>query len=167
MDAADSLLIPLAVLGMGITLALSFVPFVPGTAIIWAIGTVFAVLTNFERATPAAILIMTVLMVVGSTSEIWMPVLGIRSKGLSCLSTVGSVIGSIVGTFLIPIPLVGTIIGAIAGALLVELARGRQVRRAMQAGRSVFQLYLIGIVVQFVTGLVMFAVFLVSLWTTG
>ncbi|MBI5669099.1 MAG: DUF456 domain-containing protein [Chloroflexi bacterium] len=167
MNATDSLLIPLAVLGMGVTLALSIVPFVPGPAIIWAIGTVFAVLDGFQRATPAAIIIMTLLMVIGSTSEIWMPALGIRSKGLSCLSTVGSVIGSIVGTFLIPIPLLGTIIGAIAGALLVELARGREVRRAVQAGRSVFQLYLIGIVVQFVTGFAMFVVFLVSLWMTG
>lgn len=167
MEAADSLLIPLAVLGMVITLVLSFVPFLPGTAIIWAIGVVFAVLDGFQRATPVTIIIMTLLMVVGSTSEIWMPALGIRSRGLSCLSTVGSVIGSIVGTVLIPIPLVGTIIGAIAGALLVELARGREVRQAVQAGRSVFQLYLIGMVVQFVTSLLMFAVFLVSLWTTG
>lgn len=167
MEATNSLLIPLAVLGMIVTLVLSFVPFVPGTAIIWAIGVVFAVLDGFQRATPAAIIVMTLLMVVGSTSEIWMPVLGIRSRGLSCLSTVGSVIGSIVGTFVIPIPLVGTIIGAMAGALLVELVRGREVRRAMQAGRSVFQLYLIGMVVQFVTSLMMFAVFLVSLWTTG
>ncbi len=167
MEVTESLLIPLAVLGMIVTLVLSFVPFLPGTAMIWAIGVVFAVLDGFQRATPAAIIIMTLLMVVGSTSEIWMPALGIRSKGLSCLSTVGSVIGSIVGTFLIPVPLAGTIIGAIAGALLVELVRGREVRRAVQAGRSVFQLYLIGMVVQFVTGLMMFAVFLVSLWTTG
>jgi uncharacterized protein YqgC (DUF456 family) len=135
--------------------------------VIWAIGTVFAFVTNFERATPAAVIIMTGLMLVGSTSEIWMPLFGIQSRGLSCLSTVGSVIGSIAGTFFIPIPLVGTIIGAIIGALLVELARGREMRRAVQAGRSVFRLYLVGMVVQFVTGFAMFAVFLVSLWTTG
>lgn len=167
MDTAQSVLIPVAIVAMLIVLPLSLTPFIPGPATIWAIGVVFAVLDGFHRATPAAIIVMTLLMVIGSTTEIWMPLFGLQSRGMSCLSVVGSLFGSIFGTVLIPIPIVGTIVGAMAGSLLVEFIRVGDVRKAMQAGRSAFGLYLIGFAVELVTCIIMVGVFLVSLWTTG
>ncbi|NWG18199.1 MAG: DUF456 domain-containing protein [Chloroflexi bacterium] len=167
MEFAESVLIAVAIGAMGITLLLSIIPMIPGPAILWAIGVVFAILTDFQRATPAAIILMTLLMTAGSTTEIWMPMLGIQSKGMPCLSVIGGLFGSILGTILLPIPLVGTITGAVAGSLLVEFVRIGDVRKAVEAGRSAFGLYLVGFAVEFVTCLIMFGVFIVSLWTTG
>lgn len=52
----------------------------------------------------------------------------------------GGIVGAIVGTFTIPVPLVGTLagggIGAFVVATLVEESRGRETREAVRIGRA-------------------------------
>lgn len=167
LELGESLLIILAILLMLTVLVLSVVPFLPGPVLVWAVGLIFAVITQFQRVTPAAAGVMTVLMIGGSTSELWMPLFGLRASGLSCFSVIGSLIGSILGTFFIPIPLCGTLIGAIMGAMLAEIVRVGDWRRALTASKSTLELYLIGIVLEFLTSLAIFITFIVSLWSTS
>ena len=152
---------------MIVALFASIIPFIPGPILVWGIGLVTAFLTNFERITPLASVGMTLLMLAGATTPYWLPFFGLRDEGLSCLGAVGSIIGGLVGTFLIPIPILGTIIGSMVGALLIEFARIREIRRALRAGQLAFKMYLVGILVDMTFSLVIIIVFVVSAWSTG
>ncbi len=167
MDITQSTILLLALFSMGIVAFLSIIPFVPGPILVWSIGLLTAFLTGFDRVTPLAAGLMTIFMLVGTFQEFWLPFFGIRSEGLSCLGAIGSIIGGLVGTFLIPIPIIGTILGSMAGALLVELARFREMRRAFTAGRVAFTLYLWGVVVEFAFSILIILTFAVSAWSTG
>ena len=152
---------------MIVLLLVSLIPFVPGPAMLWAVGIVFALLNDFERLPVPAVVVMTVLMIVGSTTDIWLRALGMQRRGGSCWAALGSVIGGLLGTGLIPIPILGTLIGAVAGALLVEFMRMGEIRVAMEAGRSVVESYLVGMVVEFSISIMIVVTFLVSVWLTS
>jgi uncharacterized protein YqgC (DUF456 family) len=164
---SESVLIVIAFVMMGISLVVSIVPFVPGPLLVWAIGLVFALLNDFERVTYLAFGIMTVIMIAGSTSDYWLQALGFRMKGGSCLTTLGSISGGILGTFFLPIPLFGTVVGMVLGALAVELMRVGDLRSALAAGRTSLELYLIGVAFELTASAAIVIVFALSLWATG
>jgi uncharacterized protein YqgC (DUF456 family) len=167
MDSAETSLLALSVILMGVGLIVSFIPLMPGTILLWLIAVISAYLEGFERIPIISVGIITILMILGATNELWMPLLGIRAPGGSCWSSLGAFIGGLLGTFFIPIPIIGTLVGYVLGALLFELARLRELRRAIHAGRSAFRTYFLNYVVQVVISLAIFAVFVVSLWITG
>lgn len=152
---------------MLITLTVSLVPFVPGPALQWTIVVVFAALTDFERVTWVALIPITGLMLLGSTSEFWLRYFGMARRGGSCWGFLGSWIGGLLGTFFIPIPILGTLIGAVVGALVVELLRVREVQQAWQAGQSVLEMYIVNIVIEFSLSLGIFAVTVASVMLTA
>jgi len=164
---SESVMIVVALALMGVSVLVSIVPFVPGPLLVWTVALVFALLNDFERVTYLAFGVMTVLMVAGSTSDYWMQALGFKMKGGSCLTTLGSLGGGILGTFFIPVPLFGTVIGMVLGALAVEMVRVGDVRSALGAGRTTFELYLIGVAFELTTSLVIAAIFVLSIWMTG
>ncbi|NLE52444.1 MAG: DUF456 domain-containing protein [Chloroflexi bacterium] len=164
---SESVMIVVALVLMGVSVLVSVIPFVPGPLLVWAVGLVFAILNDFERVTYLAFGVMTVIMIAGSTSDYWMQALGFKMKGGSCLTTLGSIGGGIVGTFAIPVPLFGTVIGMVLGALAVELMRVGDWRSAVAAGRTSFELYLIGVAFEITASLLIGAVFALSIWLTG
>ncbi len=166
MDLAESTLILIATILMIAGLMLSFVPVMPGPVLVWAVAIIFAVLEGFQRMTPAAVLVVTLLMIGGSASDLWLPFFGIRTGSLSCQSTLGAFIGGILGTFLIPVPIAGTLLGSVIGALLVEFIHRREVRQAARAGKTAFKMYLLSYAVQLVASIAIFAVYVVSLEST-
>jgi uncharacterized protein len=162
----DTVLLPVTVVLMLFALVLAFVPVVPATAVQWAIGMLFAGATGFQRVTPLAAVVMTGIMLAGVTSSLWLPYFGMRGKGLSCLGMIAFLIGGVVGTA-IPIPIVGSIIGGVAAVMVVEYARVREIRAAMQSGRAALKTVLLGFVLEFIFSLTIFIIFLVSVVTTG
>jgi uncharacterized protein len=163
---AETALIITALILMIIGLLLTLVPFVPGPILLWGVGMVTAILTGFDRVPLLAVLAMTGLMLVGSTAEIWMQFFGLRMEGSSCVSTLGGMIGGIVGTFMIPIPLVGTVIGMVLGALAFEFMRQGELELAIRAGQNAFQLYLLSVAAEFTASVGIFFVFALSVWVT-
>jgi uncharacterized protein YqgC (DUF456 family) len=166
-ELSENFLIGLTVLSMALCLLISLIPSIPGPAIIWAIGTLFAALSDFERVPWYVVVWMSVLMLIGSSSEWWLRYLGMSSRGGSCWGFLGSLIGGLLGTIFIPIPILGTLIGAIGGALVVEFVRLGQVDQALQSGRAVLETYLLTIVVEFICGGLILASFVASLWWTA
>jgi uncharacterized protein len=148
-------------------LVLSFIPILPGTVIVWLAAMAFGIVNQWTRFTPAAGVITTAIMIFSVSSDFWLPALGVKTGGLTCLGAVGSLIGGLVGTFLIPLPICGTLIGAVVGALLAELIHFRQLSKAMQAGQSAAKLFVIGYIVETVSSIAVFVVYVVSLATTG
>src|SRR5215212_5551863 len=104
----DTLLIPLALVAMILGLILIIVPVIPVPAVEWAIALIFAAFTGFQRVTPVAAVIMTGLMIIGSTSGFWMPVFGLRGREMSCLGLIAFFAGFLLGGIFIPIPLCGS-----------------------------------------------------------
>ena len=157
MEIAQSILLALTIAAMIGTLLLSIIPFMSGPLVMWALVLTYAALSN---AFPLpAFIIITVLMIAGITTEYWLPLLGVRVEGMSCLGAVGSMIGGIVGTLVIPVPILGTIIGLIVGAMLIEHARIRQWRRTLQAGGAALKLYVWGVAIGFGFSLLILLVF--------
>jgi uncharacterized protein YqgC (DUF456 family) len=157
---------------MLVSLVLILVPAVPVAALEWAIAIVFAVLTGlqngtpFERLTPAAALLITGLMIFGSTSGLWMPLLGMRGKEFSCLGLVGFFAGVILGGFLIPIPLLGSIIGGMIAVFAIQFLQSRDPKQALQSSGTALKLMFYGMAAEFVFASAIIGVFLVSIATT-
>lgn len=152
---------------MLISVVLSFIPIMPGPALVWAIAIVFGFFTEFTRLTPLAAIMLTLIMIVASTSDVWLPLFGMRASGVSCQSTIGGFIGGLIGTFAIPIPILGTLVGMVLGALAVEFIHLRDVKRAYSAGRAALNAYLLSYVVQLLAVFVMFGIYVWSLLATG
>jgi uncharacterized protein len=161
-DLTETTLVASATILMVLALVLSFLPIMPGPVLVWAVAVIFAALEGFERMTPLAVLVVTLIMIVGSVSDFWLPFFGVRTSGVSCQSTIGAFVGGLIGTFFIPIPVVGTLIGSVGGALLVELLRLRELRQAMRAGKHAFKMYVLSYVIQLVTSIAIFVVYFIS-----
>lgn len=166
MDFAESTLVVIATILMIATVILTFIPIMPGPVLAWAVSVIFAIVEGFERMTPAAVVGVTIVMILGSTSDLWMNYFGMRTGGLSCLSSVGAFVGGLAGTFLIPIPVIGTLIGSVAGAIVVELVRLREIRQAVRAGQTTAKMMAISYVVQVVATLLIFVIYIVSVQST-
>ncbi len=157
MELAQSLLLALTIIVMIGTLLVSIIPFIAGPLIMWVLVLIYAVLSNSFPI--AAFVLLTGFMLAGTTTEYWLPLIGVQVDGMSCLGAIGSIIGGIGGTLLIPIPILGTLIGIIVGAMLIEHARIRQWRHTLQAGQAAFKLYLWGVAIEFGFSLTMLLVF--------
>lgn len=146
-----------------IAFILSFIPIMPGAMLVWGVAIVTAILDGFVHITPLAAIIFTLLMIVNVTSDVWLPMLGVRTSGLTCLGAVGSFIGGLAGTFVIPLPILGTLIGTVIGALAVELLYFGEMRKAVRAGRVALQLFIVGYILEIAASAAIVLVFLVSL----
>ena len=160
----DTLLIPLALLAMIAGLILIIVPVIPVPAVEWAMAVIFAATTGFVRVTPIAAIVMTVLMVIGSTSGFWMPIFGLRGREMSCLGLLAFFVGFALGSFTIPI--CGSFIGGILGVFIVQLAQDRSLKNAVAGSTRALQLTLYGMMAEFIFGVAIIGVFCISLLTT-
>ncbi len=167
MDITQPLQLAVATIGMVAALILSFIPVLPGPVLVWAVAIIFGISEGFHRITPVAGIVMTLIMIAAVGSDLWLPLLGVKTGGVTCLGAVGSFIGGAIGTFLIPIPLLGTLIGCVIGALLFELMRYRELRKALQAGQSAAKMFILGYVLEVAASVGIFIVYLISVATSG
>ncbi|HLU08885.1 MAG TPA: DUF456 domain-containing protein [Oceanobacillus sp.] len=151
---------------MGIALIISILPFVPGPAILWGISLAFGILDNFNRLPVLAFLFMTFLMIAGSTTDFWMPLLGMKARGATLGSTLATIVGALAGTFFIPVPVLGTLAGAMTGALAVEFLYVGNARRSMRAAGLALESYILSIFVEFIINVCIVGVFIFSLLVT-
>ena len=166
MGIAESGLTIIAGILMVVTLFLGLLPFLPGPLILWGISVVYGILTNFQHLTILSVIIITLLMIIGSTTEFWTPLIGMKGRGSSCSSVLGTILGGLVGTFAIPIPIAGTLIGMILGAILLEAMRLGDLKKALQAGSLAFESFVWGIITEFGFNLAIVGVFFGSLLIT-
>ncbi len=115
---------------------------------------------------------IVVLAVIGELFEFFGGMRGARKSGASRLGSVaalaGAIIGAILGTFLIPILFLGTLLGACIGAglgaLVMEFARGKELkesaRHAVGAGLGEF----LGITSKFAIGIVIWLIVAVAVF---
>lgn len=166
-DFSEAALVLFSGVLMVIALVLAFIPIMPGTFLVWAVAIVTAFLLDFTRITPVAAGLITAIFLVGITSDFWLPLVGVKSRGLTCMSALGSLVGGLVGTFFIPIPILGTLIGCVAGAALVEFVAMRNMDSVMRASRTAFSLFIVGYLIEIGTSIAIAVIFFISLITTA
>lgn len=162
---SEDAFLPLSLMVMIIALMVSIIPFVPGPIMMWGLALIFAFLNDFERITIPALVLITLLMLAGSTSEIWLRWLGMKTQGTSCWAALGSMVGGIIGTGIFPV--VGTAIGVVVGALVVEFMRLGEMQEAWRAGRAAFKVFLLNLVVEFTMSTGILVVFTASIVMTA
>jgi uncharacterized protein len=167
MELLESTLILFTCLLMGIVLVVSFIPFVPGPALLWGVSLAFGILDNFNRLPVLSFLFMTFLMVAGSTTDFWMPLIGMKARGATMGSTLATIVGAMAGTFFIPIPVLGTLAGAMTGALAVEFLYVGNARRSIRAAGMALESYVLSIFVEFIINMAIIGAFIFSLLLTS
>ena len=150
----------LAIMAFGTFAAV--LPMVPGPALVWFGAMIYGALTNFQEIGAFPLIILTLLMILGSTSHTWLPALGIKAAGGSIWTVVGGMIGLVIGTIVL-FP-VGGLVGVVVGSLAVEMAITRDWRKAVNVGGGTAGGYLLGMVSEFFVAAIMDVIFLVSLY---
>ncbi|MCA9888792.1 MAG: DUF456 domain-containing protein [Anaerolineae bacterium] len=147
---------------MGGALLLIMIPAVPVAALEWALAMILGALSGFTRLTPVGAIVVTALMVLGSTSQFWLPIFGMRGEGMSCMGMIAFFVGMAIGTALIPIPFIGTLLGGLIAVILVEYSRIGEMRDALRSGGKALKTVIYGMILEFVFAVGIFLTTLVS-----
>lgn len=150
------LLVGVIVLMIFGTLA-AVLPVVPGPALVWFGAVIYALATNFRELGLFPVIILTILMIIGSTTNIWMSALGVKVTGGSLWGILGGLVGTVIG-ILVFFP-IGALIGAVAGTLIAELAATGDWRKALKIGGGTASGFILGVVAEFLIALLMDIVF--------
>ncbi len=160
-EVGHDLALLLAAIVMAFGTLAAVLPLVPGPALVWFSAVIYAIMTGFADMGPVPLIILTLLMILGSTTNLWMSLLGVKATGGSMWGVFGGMIGMVIGLLLLfPI---GALIGAVVGALGVELLRTGDLRKALKIGGGTAGGYILGVVAEFLIALLMDIVFVVSL----
>lgn len=133
----QSLIFGIAVVFILVGLVGVVIPLLPGTLLVWltvALYTVAERLNGFATIDPVTFVVITLIALVTGLSDLWLPLIGAKVSGSSFRSLMFGVIGAIIGTFVLPIPLLGSIIGYAVGILAGEYQRYGDWNRALRAG---------------------------------
>jgi hypothetical protein len=104
-------------------LALTFVPIVPATWIIWGAALLNAALTGFTPINWTFLIVLALIALVAVTIDNLAAAWGARKFGGSSAAAWGALVGGLVGLFLGPI---GFLIGPFAGAVVAEMLVSRR-----------------------------------------
>jgi uncharacterized protein YqgC (DUF456 family) len=160
-SALQSLVLIVALLVMAFGTIAAVLPVVPGPALVWFAAIIYAALTGFQEVGLLPVILLTLLMILGSTTNLWMSMLGVRVTGGSLWAVFGGTVGMIIG-LIVFFPL-GALIGAVFGALGIELIRTGDWRKALKIGGGTLGGYLLGVIAEFVIALLMDGVFVIAL----
>lgn len=152
------------ILGMGIIWLLMIigilgiiVPLLPGILLIWLGVLAYVIVYGFELVSVPYFVLITIIALVTGTADLWLPLLGAKSTGVSWKTLGLGVAGAIAGTFLVPI--VGTIIGYALGILLGEYIRLGEWRPAVNSSVVGMISWGVGTVVQLIGGVLIIFLF--------
>lgn len=145
------------------------VPALPGIAMIWLAGLVYAIVERFATFDPISFAVFTALGVLGMVSEFLLTQAGARVGGASRKAMIGGIVGGIVGFVLglfvggvgaVP----GGLIGALVGVTLTEFLQHRNLKRAGLAAGGWMAGCLTSKLVEVLIALCMIAIFV---WQAG
>lgn len=154
----EGLLLIGALLLMAFGTFAAVLPVVPGPALCWFAAMIYAIGTNFQSPGILVLIVLTLLMILGSTTNIWMSALGVKVTGGTVWGILGGLAGMLIGTLLFfPI---GALIGVVVGTLGVELLVSRDWRKALRIGGATAGGFVLGVVAEFLVALVMDIVFI-------
>lgn len=162
-DPGQSLALYFVFIVFAIGLIGAVIPIVPGLIVIWAAILAYAAFFDHWQAIhPLIFVLITLIVVVFSTADLWLPMLGAKKTGASGKGMLLGIVGAIVGTFLLPV--VGTIIGYIVGILVAEFMRHREARPALKSSFGALLGWGIGTLLELVGCILVILIFVVRVF---
>lgn len=154
--------VALAFLAIGLLGVL--LPAVPGVGFMWVVILVYAIGERFAAIDPISFAVLTLLGLVGVTSDIWLGLLGAKVSGASVWSTVfslaGMLLGGVIGLLIGGIgAFPGMIAGSVLGVFLNEYRERREWRPAWQATLGLVVGLTLSGILQFCIGAIMIVIF--------
>jgi uncharacterized protein YqgC (DUF456 family) len=119
---------------MAIGLLGVFLPLLPGIELIWLAALGYGILHGFTWPGVFALAGITLLLIAGKTSDLWITGLGLKSAGTSLLSIAAGVALLLIGSIFLT-PLAGILLG-LAGMTLLEFRRHRDWKKAVSSAGS-------------------------------
>ncbi|MBP8251119.1 MAG: DUF456 domain-containing protein [Herpetosiphon sp.] len=149
----------LALMIMVVGVAASMVPMMPGSLIVWLGAFFYAWSTKFQIVGWLTLVILGLMAIAASTSDLWVGTMRQRQAGASLASTLGGLIGGIIGLFVFALP--GMLLGTIIGTLVPDWKRWRDWRHISHISWRTVKNWMVGIAVQVGIGIAMIIVFVV------
>ncbi len=138
----------------------TFLPFLPGTPIIFTAALGYAIYEGFKEITVVVLIVLFVLMAVTFAVDYFAGAVGAKKYGASKYGTWGSFLGGIIGVLFLNIP--GLIVGPFIGAVAGEMFNGQSFNSAFRVGLGTMVGLAGGAVLKFVFAIAMIAVYLKS-----
>jgi uncharacterized protein YqgC (DUF456 family) len=120
-----------AVLLVGVGIAGTVFPALPGVALVFCGLFVAAWVDDFERVTWITLLVLGLLTVLSFVVDFLASVLGVQRVGATRLAIIGALIGTVIGIFF---GFLGLIFGPFAGAIVGELLSHGKINQASRVG---------------------------------
>ncbi|MFC5405616.1 DUF456 domain-containing protein [Cohnella soli] len=136
-------------------------PMLPGALAIYAAFFVYGWFFSFEPFGFWFWFLQTAIVVVLFVADYVVSAWGVKKYGGSRASVIGSLVGILIGPFVIPA--FGLIIGPLAGAILGELIHGSDMKKSLLVGWGSMVGLLASTVVKFIAQLAMIVLFVIWL----
>ena len=137
------------------------IPALPGPPIVFLGAIFYAWRTNWEQVSWPSLSILFLLMLVGSSSNLWLSYFGARKGGASIWASVAGFFGGLVGLIVFQLP--GLFIGAIGAIAAVEYSQHKDWNKVLKAGTGYIAGYLLSMVVELLVCFMMIGGFLLAI----
>jgi uncharacterized protein YqgC (DUF456 family) len=137
----------------------TFLPVLPGAALVFAGMLLAAWIDNFHRVGWVTLTVLGVLTLLVFVIDLVAALLGAKRVGASRLAVLGAAIGTLIGMFF---GIVGILIAPFLGALMGELIARGQVERAVRVGFGTWLGMVVGTLAKMGVVLAMIGVFVTS-----
>jgi uncharacterized protein len=140
------------------------IPILPGLVIIWVSALGYGIAAGFGMLGWVMFALITVLMLTGSIVDNVLMGAQAHKEGAPWWVVLIAMAAAIVGSLVIPIPIIGGILAALLVLFLIEWARLKDAKKALNSMKGM----LIGcgwaFVIRFIIGLVMIGLWLIWAW---
>jgi uncharacterized protein YqgC (DUF456 family) len=157
---ADILWWILSVALIGVGVAGTVLPALPGTLFVLAGIVLGAWIDDFTRVGSTTLIVVSVLAVLAWLLDFIAGLLGAKRVGASRQALIGAALGTLAGLFM---GLVGVLFMPLVGAAAGELLAQRDHRRAARVGAATWLGIMIGMIAKVVLAFMMIGVFIVAL----
>ncbi len=137
------------------------VPALPGPPLVFIGALFYAYQSDWAQVSWPSLSVLFLLMLVGSTSNVWLGYFGARKGGASIWASVAAFFGGLLGLMILHLP--GLFIGSIGAIVAVEYSQHKDWKKVLRAGTGYLAGYLLSMVVELLVCLLMIAIFLLAI----
>jgi hypothetical protein len=135
------------------------VPLIPGLVIIWLAALVYGLVAGFGVLGWFMFALITLLMIVGSVIDNILMGTKAHDTGAPWWVVLVALVAGVAGNFIVPV--IGALVAALLALFLVEWARRKDVKNALESMKGMLTGYGWAILIRFIMGLFMIAFWLI------
>jgi uncharacterized protein YqgC (DUF456 family) len=145
-------------------LIMALVPGLPGLLSMLVIATLFGFIDHFTHLTLGNLGILAIVAAVAMLMDFFSGIVGAKWGGAHWTSIIYGIIGLILGSILIPVPIVGSLAGLFLGVLFSEWYRTASIKKANKAAVGSFAGSLVGMAGNIIAAVAFITLFIIFAW---